>query len=122
MNNISYICTQKDKSEFSFLKVIIMEYREHLVKKFRRYQAILGEEDEKIDLESISLDFCEIDGMGRIKIKYIPSTEDYVYFTVRTEDILVPLSELSDKTLSDLVEVMRKSMIIEELRNIYVKS
>lgn len=99
-----------------------MEYREHLVKKFRRYQAILGEEDEKIDLESISLDFCEIDGMGRIKIKYIPSTEDYVYFTVRTEDILVPLSELSDKTLSDLVEVMRKSMIIEELRNIYVKS
>ena len=117
-----YICTQKDKSEYSFLKVIIMEYREHLVKKFRRYQAILGEEEEKIDLESISLDFCEVDGMGRIKIKYIPSAEDYVYFTVKSEDILVPLSELSDKTLGDLVEVMRKAMIIEELRNIYVKS
>lgn len=99
-----------------------MEYREHLEEKFRRYQAILGEENEKIDLERISEDFCEIDGMGLIKVKYIPSVKDYVYFTVKSDDILVPLSELCDKTLSDLVEVMRKAMIIEELRNTYVKS
>lgn len=99
-----------------------MEYREHLEEKFRMYQAILGEKNEKIDLDSIVQDFCVIDGMGLIKVKYIPSVEDYVYFTVRKEDILVPLSELCDKTLNYLVEVMRKAMIIEELRNTYVKS
>lgn len=99
-----------------------MEYREHLVEKFRRYQAILGEENEKIDLDSIAQDFCVIDGMGLIKVKSIPSVEDYVYFTVRKEDILVPLSELCDNTLSYLVEIMRKAMIIEELRNTFIKS
>lgn len=112
-----------------------MEYRKHLEEKFRRYQAILGDRasdngEERIDLDSIAKDFCCIDDVGRINIQYIPLKGDEVYFTIyvkmycedkvnETKDFLVPISQVSDNSLQYLVEVMRKAMIIEELRNTY---
>lgn len=110
-----------------------MEYRKHYEEKFRKYQAILGEhveesEEDKINLEEVVKDICEIDEWGRISVRYIPTKGDNVFFTIRmkpvgegdeTTDIIVPLSQICDQQLMNLVELMRKAMIIEELRNTY---
>ena len=112
-----------------------MVYRRHLEEKFRKYQAILGDRveesgEDRIDLDSITQDFCEIDEWGRISVRYIPVKGDNVYFTVfvkpitatesnEKEEIIVPLSQVSESQLCNLVEIMRKAMIIEELRNTY---
>ncbi len=110
-----------------------MEYRKHYEEKFRKYQAILGEhaeenEEDKIDLEDVVKDFCEIDEWGRISVRLIPTKGDNVYFTISTKpvgekgemmNIIVPLSQICDQQLENLVELMRKAMIIEELRNTY---
>ena len=110
-----------------------MDYRKHLEEKFRKYQSILADRaeegnEEKIDLESISRDFCEIDDWGRISVRHIPTKGDDVYFTIcqkgdgRKEDVIVPISRINDEPLNQLVEIMRKAMIIEELRNTYTIS
>lgn len=110
-----------------------MDCRKHLSEKFRKYQAILGEhaeenEEERINLEEVVKDFLEIDEWGRISVRYIPTKGDNIFFTVRikpvgesgeTADIIVPLSQICDSQLANLVELMRKAMIIEELRNTY---
>ena len=110
-----------------------MNYRKHLEEKFSRYQAILADrvqerEEKYIDIEAIAQDFCCIDGYSRITIKHIPLSGSAVYYTVEvaedskeTTDIEVELSGVSEKQLEHVVEVMRKAMIIEELRNTYVK-
>jgi hypothetical protein len=113
-----------------------MDYRKHLEEKFTRYQAILGDRaddnnEDRIDLGKIAQDYCCIDEDGMINIERIPIDGANVYFTVYpdrwqtkdtpSKDILVPLSQVSEKQLEHLVEVMRKAMIIEELRNTYLK-
>lgn len=110
-----------------------MQYRTHYEEKFRKYQAILAdcaEDEDSINLEEITKDFCEIDEWGRISVRCIPTKGDNVFFTIRTKpvgedgektDIIVPLSQISEKQLNNLVELMRKAMIIEELRNTYIK-
>lgn len=108
-------------------------FRKNLEEKFSRYQSILAdrvqERGEKyIDIEAIAQDFCCIDGYSRITIKHIPLSGSAVYYTVEvseeskeTTDIEADLSSVGEKQLAYLVEVMRKAMIIEELRNTYVK-
>ena len=102
-------------------------FRQQLEQKFRSYQQLLSEQvsGEKIDLEEITKDFCEIDEWGRIGVRCIPATGDNVFFLVRNEqgekiaDIAVPISRTSDYILQTIVCIMRKAMIIEELRNTY---
>ena len=108
-----------------------MEYRKHLEEKFRKYQAILSdcaEEKDKINLEEITKDFCEIDDWGLISIRRISTKVGFVYFTVFSDetrkestDYTVSISQLSDDSLNYVVENMRKAMIIEELRNTYIE-
>lgn len=110
-----------------------MNYRKHLEEKFSRYQAILADrvqerEEKYIDLDKIAQDFCCIDLNSRITIKHIPLSGSSVYYTVEvsedskeTTDIEVELYGVCEKQLAYLVEVMRKAMIIEELRNTYVR-
>lgn len=108
-----------------------MDYRKHLEEKFRKYQAILADNadgEDKINLEEITKDFCEIDDWGLISIRHIPAKDNYVYFTVFKDetrndstDYTVSISQLCDGSLEYLVENMRKAMIIEELRNTYIE-
>ena len=118
------------------LIILFMNYRQHLEEKFRRYQAILGDRaeensEDRIDLDKIAQDFCEIDQWGRISVRYIPLKGDDVLFSIFVRpigetgkdemmEIPVPLSEVSDNKLYQVVEIMRKAMIIEELRNTYI--
>ena len=107
-----------------------MDYRKHLEGKFRKYQAILSDraeerQEEKIDLEEIVQDFCIVDDNSDIVLRYIPIKGDKVFFTINmysdnAEDKLVSLTNVGNETLSCLVEIMRKAMIIEELRNTYI--
>lgn len=105
------------------------DFRKHLEKKFRSYQAILGDRSEScgkgiIDLEEISEDFCVLDDDSRITIRCIPTKDDYVFLTCYDDAgnktiIRTPLRSVSDNNLEELVEIMRKSMIIEELKCTY---
>ena len=102
--------------------------RENLMKKFDLYQSILCERamsfgSDGVDLESIVEDYCAIDEECRIGVKYIPVSGEYVYLSVRlgrdkerTEDIRVSTDALSEEKLEEVVELMRKAVIIEELR------
>lgn len=116
---------------FNNLKYTIMNYRKSIEEKFRKYQAILGDyatdrSECKINLEEISNDFCLIDPDFVISIRKVPVKGDDVFYTIRLgddkwKDVRVPLTALTDDQLSFTVEVMRKAMIIEELRNTFVK-
>lgn len=95
---------------------------------FLHYRDILGEfvsdsRDGAIDLSKITNDFCCIDVDSQITIKRIPLKGDSVYFTVHRDDCSfifdfeVKLSDISDKYLQHLIEIMRKAVTIEEQRN-----
>lgn len=105
-------------------------FRKNLEEKFGLYQSILrdhfSERGSIIDLEEIAQDYCCIDGFSRITIRHIPLSGSAVFYTVETDeqthqttDIEVELSSVCEKHLRYTVEVMRKAMIIEELRNTY---
>ena len=109
-----------------------MAYRKDLEEKFAKYQAILSDRlieqgEDRIDLENIVNDFCCMDCEGRIVLKYVPVKGNNVYYTIYSkekgedsaEDILMPLSNVGESQLRYLVEVMRKAMIIEELKNTF---
>lgn len=108
-------------------------YRKQIEKQFRLYQSILADRMNEqgfnnIDLERISCDYCCIDANSRITIKHIPLSGDSVYYTVEvadnskeTTDVEVEFDEISERHLEHVVDVMRKAMIIEELKNTYVR-
>lgn len=104
--------------------------RVQLEDRFSRYQAILSDHateqgKEIIDVMSIVHDYYAIDDEGRIAIKQVSKKGPEVLYTIQTDtkqpdstiDIAIPLSEITDTQLECLVEMMRKAMIIEELRN-----
>lgn len=108
--------------------------RKNLEEKFRCYQSILAEEadavSDKIDLDEITHDFCVMGIDGNMSIQYIPAEGDFVYVTLdleqitgleepKTADVKMHVTEISDNQFAYLVEVMRKAMIIKELRNTY---
>ena len=108
-------------------------YRQQLEKSFSHYQAILADRateqgKERIEVTDIVHDYYAVDDEGRITIKYVSKKEPEVFYTIvvdkkqpeNTIDIAVPLCEVSDSQLNNLVEMMRKAMIIEELRNTYI--
>ena len=108
-------------------------HRQQLEKSFSHYQAILGDRateqgKERIEVTDIVHDYYAVDDEGRITIKYVSKKEPEVFYTIvvdkkqpeNTIDIAVPLCEVSDSQLNNLVEMMRKAMIIEELRNTYI--
>lgn len=104
--------------------------RIQLEKSFKHYQAILGDRakeqgKEKIDIEDIIHDSYAIDDDERIVIKYVSKDYLEVFYTIKVDkenpentiNIAVPITEVSNLQLNSLVEMMRKAMIIEELRN-----
>ena len=108
--------------------------RKNLEEKFRCYQSILAEEADgesgKIDLDEITHDFCVMGVNGDMAIQYIPAEGDFVYLTLdlaqitgmknmKMADAQMPISEIGERQFAYLVEVMRKAMIIKELRNTY---
>ena len=111
-----------------------MVNRENLEEKFRCYQSILAEEADaesgKIDLDEITHDFCSMGVDGDIAIHYIPAEGDFVYLSLdlaqitgkenqKVADVKYWISDLGENQFAYLVEVMRKAMIIKELRNTY---
>lgn len=107
-----------------------MNYRKRLEERFSKYQAILGDRlieqgEDRIDLDNIVNDFCCMDEEGRVVLKYIPIKGNDVYYTIYSkemdedsaENFIIPLAHVGESQLSYLVELMRKAMIIEELRN-----
>ena len=118
----------------NLLKTSIMSiFRKQLEKQFRLYQSVLSDRMKEqgrknIDLESITNDYCCIDGDARITIKRVPLSGDSVYYTVKvaedsneTTDIEVEFDEISERHFEYAVDVMRKAMIVEELRNTFVR-
>lgn len=94
------------------------------LKNFRRYQGILSEIvcDELIDLDEIAHQFVLLTDNCEIIVRYIPFEGDYVYVNAdeeqsRGKKIEMQLDHLSDSDFERLIEIMRKCMIIEELRN-----
>lgn len=108
--------------------------RNKLEDKFRCYQQILAESvisrDGKIDLDEIAQDYCVMGAQGEMYIRYIATEGDYVYMTLdlsvitgkddaKNADVKYWISDIGDKQFAYLVELMRKAMIIQELRNTY---
>lgn len=108
--------------------------RKNLEEKFRCYQSILAEEadavSDKIDLDEITHDFCVMGIDENMSIQYIPAEGDFVYLTLDLEkitgmknlkvtDTKIHIDDICDRQFAYLVEVMRKAMIIKELRNTY---
>lgn len=94
------------------------------LKNFRRYQGILSEIvcDKLIDLDEIAHQIVLLTENFEISIRYIPFEGDYVYVNIDKEQsrdkmIEMQLDHLSDSDFYRLNEIMRKCMIIEELRN-----
>lgn len=98
-----------------------------LISRFCHYRALLAEneevyyDDDRIDLDSIVGDYPILDCDGKARIQYIPLKGNYVYVTC-TEDcketttLKVSLRSISEDILRILVEIMRKAMIIQELK------
>lgn len=110
-----------------------MDYRKKLEKKFLCYQSILAgtvdEGSKKIDLEEITKDYVVMGVNGEMCIRYIPLEGSFVYMTLDMgtitnkemddADVEYPIDQIGDGQFSYLVEVMRKAMIIQELRNTF---